>query len=176
MSDPTTDPMTDQSAMPPPVLTSGRLVSLLPRAGGRAWAAEVAEWDVSEPGHVVARVRADAEAVDALDHHKVWLSTVTRSDDEEGVTIFAGTAEAAQDGVLVLDGVVRLAMPGSAWTYGDKATVIVELPSGDVLEVHTVLVRTSADEVVLELVDLGDAEAAALDRYALSRLPAAGVA
>lgn len=217
MSDPMTDPMTDASAIPPPVLTSGRQVSLLPRAGGHAWAAEVAEWDVSEPGHVVARVRADAEAVEALDHHKVWLSTVTRSDDEEGVTIFAGTAEAAQDGLLVLDGVVRLAserrraavrasgglvriahaddhpartvpatdisragvrlaMPGSAWTYGDKATVIVELPSGDVLEVHTVLVRTSADEVVLELVDLGDAEAAALDRYALSRLPAAGVA
>jgi hypothetical protein len=65
-------------------------------------------------------------------------------------------------------------MPGSAWTYGDKTTVTVELPSGDVLEVHTVLVRTTTAEVVLELVDLGDAEAAALDRYALSRLPTSG--
>ena len=209
--------MTEHSSgpMPLPVLASGRQVSLLPRAGGHAWAAEVAEWDVSQPDHVVARVRADAEAVDALDRHNVWLSTVTRADGEEGVTIFAGTAAAAPGGVLVVDGVVRLAserrraavratgglvrlphgdgrpartvpatdisrggvrlsMPGSAWTYGDKTTVTVELPSGDVLEVHTVLVRTTTAEVVLELVDLGDAEAAALDRYALSRLPTSG--
>ena len=195
-----------------PVLTSGRQVSLLPRAGGHAWSGTVATWDTSEPGHVVARVSADAEAVDALDRHQVWLSTVTRAEDEEGVTIFVGQALASPDGSLVLDGVarlvgerrrasvrargglvrlphgegrpartmpaidisrggVRLSMPGSAWTYGDKSAVTVELPSGEVLEAQSVLVRTTGDEVVLELVDLGDAEAAALDRYALSRLP-----
>ena len=220
MSDPMSDPIeqpTEPGDGPPPILADGRQVSLLPRAGGHAWPAEVAVWDVSEPGHVVARVRADAEAVDALDHHQVWLSTVTRADDEQGVTIFAGNARAARDGSLVLDGVVRLAserrrtavrargglvrlphgegrpartvpaadisragvrlaMPGSTWIHGDKTAVSVELPSGEVLDVHTVLVRTTADEVVLELVDLGDAEAAALDRYALSRLPTSGVA
>lgn len=209
-----TEPATEQDGGPmaAPVLTTGRQVSLLPRAGGHAWRGTVAAWDTSQPGHVVARVSADVEAVDALDHHQVWLSTVTRADDEDGVTIFAGQAAAAHDGSLVLDGVVRLAserrraavrargglvrlphgegrpartvpavdisrggvrlsMPGSAWTYGDKSAVTVELPSGEVLDVQSVLVRTSANEVVLELVDLGDAEAAALERYALSRLP-----
>jgi hypothetical protein len=211
--------MTESSNEPTtlPVLASGRQVSLLPRAGGHAWTGTVASWDAGEPGRVVARVQADLEAVQALDHHQVWLSTVTRADDEEGVTIFAGSALAAQDGSLVVEGVVRLAaerrraavrakgglvrlahgdghpartvpatdisragvrlsMPGSAWTYGDKPTVTVELPSGEVLEVHAVVVRTTADEVVLELVDLGDPEAAALDRYALSRLPTSGLA
>lgn len=214
-----TEPMTEQGSATTtaPVLARGRQVSLLPRAGGHAWSGTVAAWDASEPGHVVARVQADAEAVDALHHHQVWLSTVTRADDEEGVTIFAGQAMADQDGSLLVDGVVRLAserrraavrtrgglvrlphgsgrpartvpatdisrcgvrlaMAGSAWTYGDKAAVTVELPSGEVLDVHAVLVRTTAEEVVLELVDLGDAEAAALDRYALSRLPASDVA
>lgn len=195
-----------------PVLASGRMVSLLPRAGGHAWTGTVATWDASRPDHVIARVEAPSDAVDALDHHQVWLSTVTRRDDEAGVTIFAGSALAQQDGSLLLDGVVqlaserrrtavrargglvrlphgegspartvpatdisrsgvRLAMAGSLWTYGDRTPVTVELPSGEVLEVHAALTRQTPDEVVLELVDLGEPEAAALDRYALSRLP-----
>jgi hypothetical protein len=217
MTDPMSEPITAQGDPESLVLADGRQVTLLPRAGGHAWSGTVASWDTSEPGRVVARVRADAEAVDALDHHQVWLSTVTRGDQEQGITIFAGTALAAHDGSLVVDGVVRLvserrrasvratgglvriphgddhpartvpatdisrggvrlAMAGDTWTYGDKTTVVIELPSGEVLEVHTVLVRTSADDVVLELVDLGDAEAAALDRYAISRLPTIAVA
>ena len=101
-TDPMTDPMTDRSAMPPPVLTSGRQVSLLPRAGGHAWAAEVDGMgrqrarSCRRPGPGRRGGRRRPRPPQGLAEHR------DGSDDEEGVTIFAGTAAAAQDGVLVL--------------------------------------------------------------------------
>jgi hypothetical protein len=86
----------------------GRPVSLLPRAGGRAWTGTVQTWEVAS-GHVVARVVTSADAVSTLDHHQVWLSTTSRTGDGEGITIFAGRAVAVASGALELDGVVRLA-------------------------------------------------------------------
>ena len=87
---------------------AGRRVSLLPRAGGRAWTGTVQTWVVAAD-HVVARVDASADAVRTLDHHQVWLSTTNHSDNGEGITIFAGRAVAVAPGALELDGVVRLA-------------------------------------------------------------------
>ena len=89
-------------------LASGRRVSLLPRAGGPAYPAVVRAW-VAAGDQVVARVEAEPPAVTALDHHQLWLSTVTRSGEEHGVTIFAGRARAVEPTVLDLEGVVRLA-------------------------------------------------------------------
>lgn len=88
-------------------LTDGRRVSMLPRSGGHAWAGIVRAW-ASTPDHVVARIQAAAEAVTHLDHHQVWLSTVSRNGDEHGITIFAGKALAVARESLDLEGVVRL--------------------------------------------------------------------
>jgi hypothetical protein len=88
-------------------LTDGRRVSMLPRSGGHAWAGIVRAW-ASTSDHVVARIQAAAEAVTNLDHHQVWLSTVSRSGDEHGITIFAGKALAVDRESLDLQGVVRL--------------------------------------------------------------------
>jgi hypothetical protein len=87
---------------------AGRRVSLLPRAGGRAWAGTVQTWEVAA-GRVVARVDASADAVRTLDHHQVWLSTTNHTPGGEGITIFAGRAVAVASDALELDGVVRLA-------------------------------------------------------------------
>ena len=97
--------MTDIS----PVLTlaGGRRVSMLPRSGGHAWAGIVRAWE-STSDHVVARIQAAAEAVTNLDHHQVWLSTVSRDGGEHGITIFAGRAKAVEPEALELEGVVRL--------------------------------------------------------------------
>ena len=86
----------------------GRRVSLLPRAGGRAWTGTVQTWVVTAD-RVVARVDASADAVRTLDHHQVWLSTTNHTRGGEGITIFAGRAVAVAPGALELDGVVRLA-------------------------------------------------------------------
>jgi PilZ domain len=89
-------------------LTSGRRVTLLPRNGGHSWAGTVRSWEAAAD-QVVAQIFAEAEAVSSLDHHQVWLSTVSRMGDEYGVTIFAGRAYAADRESLKLEGVVRLA-------------------------------------------------------------------
>lgn len=89
-------------------LTSGRRVTLLPRSGGHSWAGTVRSWDAADD-HVVAQIYAEADAVASLDHHQVWLSTVSRTGDEYGVTIFAGRAYAVDHESLKLEGVVRLA-------------------------------------------------------------------
>lgn len=89
-------------------LTSGRRVTLLPRSGGHSWDGTVRSWDGSED-LVVAHIFAEAEAVSSLDHHQVWLSTVSRTGDEYGVTIFAGRAYAVDSESLKVEGVVRLA-------------------------------------------------------------------
>jgi hypothetical protein len=89
-------------------LTSGRRVTLLPRSGGHSWAGTVRSWD-SVADQVVAQIFTEADAVDSLDHHQVWLSTVSRSGDENGVTIFAGRAYAVDAESLKVEGVVRLA-------------------------------------------------------------------
>ena len=89
-------------------LTSGRRVTLLPRNGGHSWAGTVRSWD-SDHDQVVAQIFAEADAVSSLDHHQVWLSTVSRMGDEYGVTIFAGRAYAVDGESLKLEGVVRLA-------------------------------------------------------------------
>ena len=91
-----------------PLLAGGRRVSLLPRSGGHAFPATVRDWQAVED-HVVAHVDAEPEAVTMLDHHRVWLSTVSRSGDELGITIFAGKAHAVSSDLLELVGVVRLA-------------------------------------------------------------------
>lgn len=98
--------MTDWVAEP--ALARGRRVSLLPRSGGHSWAGTVRTWDASDD-HVVAHILAEAEAVSSLDHHQIWLSTVSRIGDERGVTIFAGRADAVDGESLKVDGVVRLA-------------------------------------------------------------------
>lgn len=89
-------------------LTSGRRVTLLPRSGGHSWAGTVRSWN-SADDHIVAQIYAAADAIDSLDHHQVWLSTVSRVGDEYGVTIFAGRAYAIDSESLKLEGVVRLA-------------------------------------------------------------------
>jgi hypothetical protein len=89
-------------------LTSGRRVTLLPRNGGHAWAGTVRSWTAAAD-QVVAQIFAESEAVTSLDHHQVWLSTVSRMGDEYGVTIFAGRAYAVDRESLKLEGVVRLA-------------------------------------------------------------------
>jgi hypothetical protein len=89
-------------------LTSGRRVTLLPRNGGHSWAGTVRSWDASLD-QVVAQVFAEAAAVNSLDHHQVWMSTVSRMGDEYGVTIFAGRAYAVDGESLKLEGIVRLA-------------------------------------------------------------------
>jgi hypothetical protein len=89
-------------------LTRGRRVTLLPRSGGHSWAGTVQSWDTADD-HVVAQIYAEADAVATLDHHQVWLSTVSRIGDEYGVTIFAGRAYAVDNESLKLEGVVRLA-------------------------------------------------------------------
>jgi PilZ domain. len=89
-------------------LTSGRRVTLLPRNGGHSWAGTVRSWSAADD-QVVAQIFADADAVSSLDHHQVWLSTVSRMGDEYGVTIFAGRAYAVDRESLKLEGVVRLA-------------------------------------------------------------------
>jgi hypothetical protein len=89
-------------------LTSGRRVTLLPRSGGHSWAGTVRSWDAAND-HVVAQIYAEADAIASLDHHQVWLSTVSRIGDEYGVTIFAGRAYAVDNESLKLEGVVRLA-------------------------------------------------------------------
>jgi hypothetical protein len=100
--------VTDIAASPAPPALTGRRVSLLPRAGGRAWPGTVHSWEI-DVDPVVARIDAAADAVAALDHHQVWLSTISRIGDREGITIFAGRAVAVAPGALRLDGVVRLA-------------------------------------------------------------------
>jgi len=60
----------------------------------------------------VDRTQSDASVFQpgaSLDHHQVWLSTVSRMGDEYGVTIFAGRAYAVDSESLKLEGVVRLA-------------------------------------------------------------------
>jgi hypothetical protein len=89
-------------------LTSGRRVTLLPRTGGHSWAGTVRSWE-AVADQVVAQIFTEADAVNSLDHHQVWLSTVSRSGDENGVTIFAGRAYAVDEESLKLEGVVRLA-------------------------------------------------------------------
>jgi PilZ domain len=89
-------------------LTSGRRVTLLPRNGGHSWVGTVRSWTAAAD-QVVAQIFAEADAVSSLDHHQVWLSTVSRMQDEYGVTIFAGRAYAVDRESLKLEGVVRLA-------------------------------------------------------------------
>jgi hypothetical protein len=91
-----------------PTLAAGRRVSVLPRAGGRARGGTVQVWDASGD-RVVARIHTDADAVADLDHHQVWLSTVSRHREESGITIFAGRASALDPESLQVEGVVRLA-------------------------------------------------------------------
>lgn len=90
------------------MLAGGRKVTMLPRAGGPAWAGVVQAWEASR-ARVVARVAAAQDAVDALDQHQVWLSTVVRVGDQHGITIFAGSALAVDPEALRLEGIVRLA-------------------------------------------------------------------
>jgi hypothetical protein len=87
---------------------AGRRVSLLPRAGGRAWTGTVQRWEVAAD-RVVARIDTSADAASTLDHHQVWLSTTNDPPGSEGITIFAGRAVAVAPDALELDGVVRLA-------------------------------------------------------------------
>src|SRR5687767_13784688 len=91
-----------------PTLATGRRVSVLPRSGGHAWAGTVQAWDLSGE-RVVARIHTASDAVADLDHHQVWLSTVSRDGDESGITIFAGRASAVDSESLQVEGVVRLA-------------------------------------------------------------------
>jgi len=98
--------VTDTASSPSPALT-GQRVSLLPRAGGRAWTGTVQSWDAAAD-HVVARIDASTDAVSTLDHHQVWLSTISPDADHEGITIFAGRAVAVAQHALELNDVVRL--------------------------------------------------------------------
>lgn len=197
-------------------LHPGRSVSLLPRAGGHAWAGLLTDWQETGEDHVLAHVQTDLAAVDALDHHQVWLSTVGKLDDEDGVTIFAGRALAQEDGSLLVDGVVqlvserrrravraagakvrlpdqdsrpgatlaaadvsrgglRLAMNGTGWTYGQEVTVTVELPDAATVMATARLLREEGGDVVLELDDLAEGDAAAIDRYALTQVEETGL-
>jgi hypothetical protein len=88
-------------------LTTGRRVTLLPRNGGHSWAGTVRSWKAADD-QVVAQIFAEADAVSSLDHHQVWLSTVSRLGDEYGVTIFAARAHAVDRESLQLEGVVWL--------------------------------------------------------------------
>lgn len=99
--------MTETVPAFPMALASGRRVTLLPRSGGQSWAGTVARWDAVD-GTVVAQIQAAADAVSSLDHHQVWVSTVSRDGDERGVTIFAGRAREVGRDLLQVDDMVRL--------------------------------------------------------------------
>jgi len=127
-----------------PDLARGRLVSLLPRAGGHSWAGTVRAWHASA-GHVVARIHADEDAVSSLDHHQVWLSTVTRDADELGITIFAGRAYAVARESLELDGVVQLAdEPRRSAVRATGSTVTLPPSEGPQHRVATLDISRSA--------------------------------
>jgi hypothetical protein len=107
-----------------PYLSSGRQVTLLPRNGGQTWTGVVRRWDTTPAPHVVANIETTHPAVNALDHHQVWLSTMNAADDEFGITIFAGRAVGIGDELLEVDGVVRLATePRRRAIRGDGASV-----------------------------------------------------
>lgn len=90
-----------------PALLAGRRVSLLPRSGGQSRIGTVQEWETVD-GRLTVRVAADASCVAALDRHRVWLSPLSRVDQEAGITIFAGRAVAEGEEALVLEDLVRL--------------------------------------------------------------------
>jgi hypothetical protein len=116
-------------AAPALALARGRRVSLLPRSGGHSWAGTVRAWDAFD-GHVVAHIDADADAVNTLDHHQVWLSTVSRNGEELGVTIFAGRAHAVDRESLKLDGVVWLADERRRSAVRATGSMVTVPPSG----------------------------------------------
>jgi hypothetical protein len=128
------------------VLQRGRSVTILPRNGGHSWAGTVLGWK-AESDHVVAEIECTAAAVSSLDHHQVWLSTVSRNGDEYGVTIFAGRASANGPESLALDGVVRLADERRRHEVrGDGSTVSLPAqPSGDAAAVTSAPVVAALD-------------------------------
>ena len=184
-------------------LHPGRSVSLLPRAGGHAWAGLLTDWRETGDDHVLAHVQTDLAAIEALDHHQVWLSTVTKVDDEDGVTIFVGRALAQEDGSLLVDGVVRLVSerrrravraagakvrlpdqdghPGAAVAATDVSRGGLRLAMNgtgwtydEKVTATARLLREEDGDVVLELDGLAEVDAAAIDRYALNQVEQTG--
>lgn len=92
----------------PRPLAPGRAVNVLPRTGGPSWPATVRAWEAAGASVSVA-LEAARPAVEALDHHQVWLSTVGRDSEGSGVTIFVGRAWADEEDGLRVNGVVRMA-------------------------------------------------------------------
>ena len=112
-----------------PVLADGRRVSLLSHAGGPSWNGTVRGWE-DAGDDVLAHVEAAAEAVGELDHHQVWLSTVSRHGDEQGVTIFDGRATAVDAQSLDVTGVVLLAERRRAAVRAPGGTVTLPAVGG----------------------------------------------
>jgi PilZ domain len=192
-------------------LTTGRRVTLLPRNGGHSWAGTVRSWKAADD-QVVAQIFTEADAVSSLDHHQVWLSTVSRLGDEYGVTIFAARAHAVDRESLKLEGVVwlvderrrravrvigsevtlppsggtrvrvatldisrsavRLPIGEGGWNYDDPLDLVVHL--GDTKSINVVARMLRVDEatksVVLGFDYVPDADAEAIDRFALTQL------
>jgi hypothetical protein len=65
-------------------------------------------------------------------------------------------------------------MNGSGWTYDDDVTVTVELPDAATVTATARLLREEDGDVVLELDDLAENDAAAIDRYALTQVEQTG--
>lgn len=92
------------AARPPAPGTPG---TLLPRTGGPPWPATVRAWEA--PGAtVLVTLDVPEPAVQALDHHQVWLSTVGHDSAGAGTVVFVGRARAGDRGGLLVDRVVRM--------------------------------------------------------------------
>jgi hypothetical protein len=90
-------------------LKPGRTVSLLGLHRGHAHAGTLRSWDVGDAGLVVtADVGVDRQAVDDLADGRVWLSTDSPGEDEQGIMIFAAAAQAVASDVLRLTGVANM--------------------------------------------------------------------
>lgn len=90
-------------------LQPGRTVSLLGLHRGHAHAGTLRSWDVGDAGLVVtADVSVDRQAVDDLADGRVWLSTESAGEGEQGIMIFAAAAQAVASDVLRLTGVASM--------------------------------------------------------------------
>ena len=86
--------------------TPGASVTLLSEADGLSYDATVRSWQSGDLGLVVtARLEVDADAVDHLSDHRVWVSVPGAT---RGCTVFGGVAHPAGEMAIDVTGVVPI--------------------------------------------------------------------